>query len=137
MKIRGRIIAISGNVVEVCIIRENTACGSCSTCPKKMGIRDVIKVAAVKGIQIGQEVVLSDNKTWLSKNKIAFGLIAFVVGIILTETISTIISLSAYRKEIDLLGGGLLTLMVLVILWTKRPRYLLRIDLMEGGETQL
>src|SRR5574341_1417281 len=103
MKIRGRIIAISGTVAEVCIIRENTASGCCSTCPKKMGIRDVVKVATVNGIQVGQEVVLSNNKTWLSKNKIAFGLIAFVVGIILTESISTIISLSTYRKEIDLL----------------------------------
>jgi len=137
MKIRGRIISISDNTAEVCIIRENTACGSCPTCPKKMGVRDVIKVAAVKDIQIGQEGVLSDTKTWFTRNKIIFGLIAFVVGIILTEAISTIIPLGAYRKEIDLLGGGLLTFIVLVILWTKRPRYLFRIDLMKGGETQL
>ena len=135
MQIRGKIISISDDTAEVCIITENAACGSCPTCPKKMGVRDVIKVAAVKDIQVGQEVVLSDTKNWFTKNKIVFVVIAFVLGIILTETMSTIISLSTYRKEVDLLGGSILTIIALVVSWIKRPRYLFRIDLMKGGET--
>ncbi|MFN3533349.1 MAG: SoxR reducing system RseC family protein [Candidatus Brocadia sp.] len=135
MQIRGRIISISGKVAEVCIIKENTACGSCATCSKKMGVRDIIKVAAVDGIQIGQEVVLHDTKNWFTKNKIVFSLLAFVSGIILTEFISKIISFGAYHKEIDLLGGGLAMIVMLVVLWVRRPQYLFRIDLSEGGKT--
>ena len=135
MQIRGKIISISGNVAEVCIIKENTACGSCSTCLKKMGIRDIIKVAAINGIRVGQEVVLRDTKNWLTKNKIVFALLAFVSGIILTELISKIISFGAYHKEIDLLGGGLVMMVMLFVLWVKRPQYLFRIELIEGGKT--
>ena len=135
MQIRGKIISISGNVGEVCIIKENTACGSCSTCLKKMGIRDIIKVAAINGIRVGQEVVLRDTKNWLTKNKIVFALLAFVSGIILTELISKIISFGAYHKEIDLLGGGLVMMVMLFVLWVKRPQYLFRIELIEGGKT--
>lgn len=134
MQLRGKIISISGNVAEVCVIRENTACGSCSTCPKKMGIRDIIKVAAVQGIQVGQEVVLHDTKNWLTKNKIALAVFAFVSGIIVTEAISAVVSFGTYRKEIDLLGGGLITIIMLIVLWIKRPRYLFRIELIEGGK---
>lgn len=119
----------------MCIIKENTACGSCATCPKKMGVRDIIKVAAIDGIQIGQEVVLCDTKNWFTKNKIVFSLLAFVSGIILTEFISKIISFGAYHKEIDLLGGGLAMIVMLVVLWGRRPQYFFRIDLSEGGKT--
>ena len=97
MQIRGKVLSISGDVAEVCIIRENTACGSCSTCLKKMGVRDITKVAAVKGIQIGQEVVLRDNISWLIKNRIMLVVVAFVLGIILTEVTSTIVSFGTYR----------------------------------------
>ncbi|MCF6154219.1 MAG: hypothetical protein E3K36_02985 [Candidatus Brocadia sp.] len=134
MQIRGKVISISGKVAEVCIIKENTACGSCSTCLKKMGVRDIIKVAAISGIQIGQEVVLHDTKNWLRKNKIVFSLLAFVSGIILTEFISKIISFGAYHKEIDLLGGSLVMIIMLLVLWVKRPQYLFRIDLIKGGK---
>ncbi|HHT9108143.1 MAG TPA: hypothetical protein ACFYD9_05785 [Candidatus Wunengus sp. YC64] len=120
-------MSISGDVAEVCIIRENTACGSCSTCLKKMGVRDITKVAAIKGIQIGQEVVLRDNINWLSKNRIMLVVAAFVSGIILTEVTSTIISFGSYRGGMDLLVGGILTLMVLIVSWVKKPRYLFRI----------
>ena len=135
MKIRGKVVSITGNVVEICIIRENTVCGICSTCLKKMGVRDIAKVAAIKGIQIGQEVVLRDNINWLSKNRIMLVVAAFVSGIILTETISTIISFDSYRGGMDLLVGGILTLIVLIVSWVKKPRYLFRIEQIEGGKT--
>lgn len=134
MQIRGRVVSISGDVAEVCIIREDTACVSCSTCLKKMGIRDIVKVAAIEGIQVGQEVILRDNKNWFRKNKIVFTLIAFISGIIVTEAIAAVISFGAYRKEVDLLGGGILTIIMLMVLWAKRPQYLFRIELIEGGK---
>ena len=135
MQIRGKVLSISGDVAEVCIIRENTACGSCSTCLKKMGVRDITKVAAIKGIQMGQEVVLRDNITWFLKNRIMLVLVAFVLGIIVTEATATIISFGTYRGAIDLLVGGILTLIVLVVSWVKKPRYLFRIEQIEGGRT--
>ena len=135
MQIRGKVVSISGDFAEVCIIRENTACGSCSTCLKKMGVRDITKVAAIKGIQIGQEVVLRDNITWFFKNRIMLVLVAFVLGIIVTEAAATIISFGTYRGAIDLLVGGILTLIVLVVSWVKKPRYLFRIEQIEGGRT--
>ena len=135
MQIRGKVVSISGDVAEVCIIKENTACGSCSTCLKKIGVRDIAKVAATKGIQIGQEVVLRDNINWFSKNRIMLVVAAFVSGIILTEITSTIISFGSYRGGMDLLVGGILTLMVLIVSWIKKPRYLFRIEPIEGGRT--
>src|SRR3972149_5074492 len=127
MQIRGKVVSISGDFAEVCIIRENTACGSCSACLKKMGVRDITKVAAVKGIQIGQEVVLRDNISWFSKNRIMLVVTAFVSGIILTEVTSTIVSFGTYRGGMALLVGGILTLIVLIVSWVKKPRYLFRI----------
>jgi hypothetical protein len=127
MQIRGKVVSISGDVAEVCIIRDNTACGSCSTCLKKMGVRDITKVAAVKGIQIGQEVVLRDNINWLSKNRIILVVAAFVSGIILTEVTSTIISFGSSGGGMDLVVGGILTLIVLIVSWVRKPRYLFRI----------
>ena len=135
MQIRGKVVSISGDFAEVCIIRENTACGSCSTCLKKMGVRDITKVAAIKGIQMGQEVVLRDNITWFFKNRIMLVLVAFVLGIIVTEAAATIVSFGTYRGAIDLLVGGILTLIVLVVSWVKKPRYLFRIEQIEGGRT--
>ena len=134
MQIRGKVVSISGDFAEVCIIKENTACGSCSTCLKKMGVRDITKVAAIKGIQIGQEVVLRDNITRFFKNRIMLVLVAFVLGIIVTEAAATIVSFGTYRGAIDLLVGGILTLIVLVVSWVKKPRYLFRIEQIEGGE---
>ena len=135
MQIRGKVVSISGDFAEVCIIRENTACGSCSTCLKKMGVRDITKVAAIKGIQMGQEVVLRDNITWFLKNRIMLVLVAFVLGIIVAEAAATIVSFGTYRGAIDLLVGGILTLIVLVVSWVKKPRYLFRIEQIEGGRT--
>lgn len=135
MEIRAKVMSISGKVAEVCIIKENTLCVSCAACPKKMGVHDIIKVAAINGIEIGQEVLLRDTKSWLTKNKILFSLLAFVSGIILAEFISKIISFGAYHKEIDLLGGGLVMIVMLLVLWVKRPQYFFRIDLMEGRKT--
>ncbi|OHB43407.1 MAG: hypothetical protein A2069_03360 [Planctomycetes bacterium GWB2_41_19] len=100
-----------------------------------MGVRDITKVAAIKGIQMGQEVVLRDNITWFLKNRIMLVLVAFVLGIIVTEAAATIISFGTYRGAIDLLVGGILTLIVLVVSWVKKPRYLFRIEQIEGGRT--
>ena len=133
MQIRGKIVSISGDEVAVCIIRENTACGSCSTCPKKMGIRDIVKVAAIKGVQIGQEVVLCDNKNWFVKNNVVVAVIAFVLGMMMAEGISTVISFGQYREEVDLLGGVILTIILLIVSWIKKPGYFLRIERI-GGE---
>jgi hypothetical protein len=99
-----------------------------------MGVRDITKVAAIKGIQIGQEVVLRDNTNWFCKNRIMLVLVAFVLGIIVTEASSVIVSFGTYRGGIDLLVGGILTLIVLVVSWVKKPRYLFRIEQIEGGE---
>src|SRR3989304_4400462 len=92
-----------------------------------MGVRDITKVDAIKGIQIGQEVVLRDNINWFIKNRIMLVVVAFVLGIILTEATSAIISFSSYRGGMDVLVGGILTLIVLIISWAKKPRYLFRI----------
>ena len=135
MQIRGKVVSISGDVAEVCIIRENTACGSCSTCPKKMGVRDITRVAAITGIQIGQAVGLRDNINWFFKNRIMLVLVAFVLGVILTEAASSIISFGTYSGGMDLLAGGILTLIVLVVSLVKKPRYLFRIEQIEGGRT--
>lgn len=98
-----------------------------------MGIRDTIKVAAINGIQIGQEIVLRETRNWFTKNTMVSVLLAVVLGIILTDAVSTIVSFGTYRTEIDLLGGGLITIIVVVVLWIKRPRYLFRIELTERG----
>lgn len=134
MQIRGKIISISCDVAEVCIIREKTACENCSACPKKMGIHDSIKVAAIRGIQVGQEVVLSETRNWFTKNKMVSVLLAFVLGIILADAVSTIVSFGTYRTEIDLLGAGFVTIIMVMVLWIKRPRYLFRIALAERGK---
>lgn len=133
MQLRGKIISISCGVAEVCIIREKTACENCSACPKKIGIHDSITVAAINGIQIGQEVVLRDARNWFTKNKMVSVLLAFVLGIILTDAISSVVSFGHYRTEIDLFSGGLITIITVLVLWIKRPRYLFKIALAERG----
>ena len=134
MIIKGKVLSISDNVALVCIIRENTACGSCSTCPKKMGVQDTVLVAAIKGIQIGEEVLLCENKNWFGKNKIIFAVIAFVLGIMLVEAISLVASLGNYHMKFDLLGGVILTILVFIISWVKRSQYLFRLESIKGGE---
>lgn len=133
MQIRGKILSISGDVAEICIIRENTACGSCSDCSKKMGVGDIMKVAVINGIQIGQVVVLRRNINWFFKNRIMLVLIAFVLGIIVTETAAAIISFDTYRGGIGMIVGGIFTLIVIVVLLVKKPKYLFRIAQTEMG----
>lgn len=132
MQIRGKIVSVSGDIAEVCVIKENTVCGSCSSCPKKIGVRDVVKVAATKGMLVDNEVVLCENTNWVIKNRIIFVLIAFVLGIIMMEAVSKIFSFGAYSGGVDLLGGGILTIIFLVVLWIKRPRFPFRIERVEG-----
>ena len=131
MQIRGKVLSISGSVAEVCIIRDSIACGDCSACLKKLGLHDIIKVATVKKLQVNQEVVLKDNKNWFIKNRIIFIVIGFVLGVIITEALSAIIFFGVNRGGIDLLGGGVSTIIVAVILWIKRPRYYYKIERIE------
>ncbi len=113
-------------------MKEPVECGSCSTCPKKMGVRDIIKVAALHGIQVGQEVMLEDTTNWFTRNKILFALLSFVAGIIWTELLTMIISFGAYHTAADLFGGGLTMMALLIVLWIKRQKYLFRIKMIEG-----
>ncbi|OQZ03522.1 MAG: hypothetical protein B6D34_07165 [Candidatus Brocadia sp. UTAMX1] len=134
MRIRAKIISISHNAAKVCIIKENTACESCSACPKKMGIQDIITVAAIDGIQVGQEVVLREGRNWFTKNKMIVVSLAFVLGMILSEVLSALVSFGTYHAEIDLLGGALITIIVVIVLRIKSPKYLFRIEMIEGGK---
>ncbi len=128
MRLSGKIVAISGNEAEVCLIEGKKACESCSTCPKKMGVHDVIKVASVKGILIGQEIVLCDTISWFTKNRILLAVSAFVFGVIIAEAIAAIIPYGAYRRAIDFTLGGILAAGVYSISWFKKPKYLFRIE---------
>ncbi len=132
-QVRGKILSISGDVAEVCIINtEDVKCGSCSACPKKMGIQNIIKVPAIKGIQIGQEVVLLDNKNLFTKNKILFVIVAFILGIIVAEGITSAVALDIYKKEVDILGGSTAAFIMLLMLWIKMPKYHFRVKLLKG-----
>lgn len=117
------------------MIKEKAVCGDCTACPAKAGVSDVMKVAVTVGLQVGQRVVLHDTKNWFVRNKITFTLIAFVVGVIMSELMSLIMPFGVYRNDADVFGGCLLTTIVLTVLWMKRPRYLFRITRIEGGNT--
>lgn len=135
-QLRGKVLSISGDVAEVCIINtENVTCESCSACPKKMGIQNIMKVPAIKGIQIGQEVVLLDNKSLFTKNKILFIVIAFILGVIIAEGITSAVALDIYKKEVDMLGGGISVFIMVLILWIKIPKHHFRIKLIKGEKT--
>ncbi len=117
------------------MIKEKAACGDCSACPTKSGVNGVMKVAVIGGLQVGQKVVLRDTKNWFVRNKITLILIAFVVGVIISELLSLIVPFGVYRNDADVFGGCLLTTIVLAVLWMKRPRYPFRIARIEGGDT--
>lgn len=135
MEIRGAVVSIIGGVADICVIKEKVECGNCSACPKKAGVGDVVKVSAIKGLRVGQTVLLIDAKNWFMRNKIALILIAFVLGVIMSESVSLIAPFGVYRNEMDMFGGCLLTTIVLVVLWMKRSRYPFRIAKIEGGNT--
>ena len=135
MEIRGTVVSIFHGTAEVCVIKEKAVCGDCTACPAKVGVRDVMQVAVTMGLQVGQKVVLHDTKNWFVRNKITFTLIAFVVGVIMSELMSLIIPFGVYRNDADVFGGCLLTTIVLTVLWMKRPRYPFRITRIEGGNT--
>ncbi len=135
MRLSGKIVAISGNEAEVCLREEKKACESCSTCPKKLGVYDVIKVASVKGIFMGQEIVLCDTISWFTKNRILLVVSAFIFGIIIAEAIATIIPFGAYRRAIDFTIGGILAAGVYSILWFIKPKYLFRIEQISEKQT--
>lgn len=117
------------------MIKEKAVCGDCTACPAKAGVSDVMKVAVTGGLQVGQKVVLHDTKNWFVRNKITLTLIAFVVGVIISELMSLITPFGVYRNDADVFGGCLLTTIVLTVLWMKRPRYPFRITRIEGGDT--
>jgi hypothetical protein len=132
MEIRGRVISLSNGVAKVCIVKENTTCGECSACPAKMGIRDVVSAEAVKGVLVGDVVVLKDNRSWFVKNNIMLVIAAFVLGVMITEAISAAASFNAYRKEIDLLGGCIAAIIEAIIARFLKPKYYFRIELIKG-----
>ncbi len=131
-QLRGKIVSVSGDIAEVCIDKEDVKCEGCSACPKKMGVQNIVKVHTIKGIQIGQEVVLLDNKNLFMKNKIMFVVIAFISGIIVTEVITSTMAFNIYKKEVDILGGCISMFIMFLVLWIKRPKYLFRIKLIKG-----
>jgi hypothetical protein len=135
MRLSGKIVAISGNEADVCLIEEKKVCESCSTCPKKMGVHDVIKVASIKGILIGQEIVLCDTISWFTKNRILLVVSAFVFGIIIAEAIATNIPFGAYRRAIDFTIGGMFAAVIYAISWFKKPKYLFRIEQISEKQT--
>ena len=92
-----------------------------------------MNVEAINGIQIGQEVVLLRNTSWFLKNRIMIALVAFVLGVIVTETASAIISFDTRSGGIDIIMGGICTLIVLVVSSVKKPKYLFRIAPTEMG----
>lgn len=135
MEIRGTVVSIFHGIADICVIKEKAVCGTCSACPKKAGVNDVIKVAVIGGLQVGQKVVLHDTKNWFMRNKITLILIAFVSGVIMSELLSLIAPFGVYKNEVDVFGGCLLTTIVLAVLWMKRSRYPFRIERIEGGDT--
>ena len=134
MEIRGTVVSIFHGIADICVIKEKAACGDCSACPTKSGVSDVMKVAAIEGLQVGQRVVLRDAKNWFMRNKITLILIAFVAGVIMSELMSLIAPFGVYRNDADVFGGCLLTTIVLAVLWMKRSRYPFRIARIEGGD---
>lgn len=132
MVMRGRVVSISNGVAKVCIIKERTVCGMCSACPKKTGTNESVDVEAIKGTRVGQEVVIRNNRNWLSRHKTMCALVAFISGVMITEALSVIVPFGAHRKEFDLFGGGVFTIIVAIVSWIFRPRYLLRIELIKG-----
>lgn len=136
MQLRGKVLSISGDVAEICIINTgDVKCGSCFACPQKMGVQNTVKVPVIKGIQIGQEVILLDNKDLFTKNKILCMVVAFVLGVITTEVVTSAVALDIYKKEMDILGGGISAFIMLVMLWIKMPKYRFRIKLINGEKT--
>ncbi len=135
IQIRGKILSVSGGIAEVCIIKKHGTCESCSTCPKKTGIQDVVKVRTIQGIQVGQEVVLLSKRNLFTRNKIMLAVIAFVFGIIMTEIIASTAALTFYRTEVDILGGCISMFLLLLIVWMKSPKDLYTIQLIEGKNT--
>jgi hypothetical protein len=130
MEIRGNVLSVSGNVAEVCIInRERKACENCSACPQETGTQDSIRVAAVPGIRTGQEVILQSNKNWFIRNKILLIVIAFVLGMVITEAIGKLVSFGTYSRNITMAGGITASVIVSCIVWIKRPQYLFKIKL--------
>lgn len=127
MEVRGRVVSVSEDIAEVCVLKENVSCGDCSACFKKMGDLESVIVAAIPGLQAGQEIVLSDNKSWFAKNRIVLAVFAFVLGVVAVEGLSVIVSFGGQRQGVDFLGGATATAIVFVVLWVKKPRYLLKI----------
>lgn len=92
-----------------------------------MGNLENVIVAAIAGLQAGQEVVLAENKSWFAKNRILLAVFAFVLGIVAVEGLSLIVSFGGQRQGVGLLGGATATAIFFVVLWAKKPRYLLKI----------
>lgn len=133
MPIKGRVVSVHNGVAEVCIIREAGTCGTCATCPKKIVMQGVIKVASIKGVRPGKCVILSTNATWFRKHWIILTVTAFICGILIAEGISALMPLATFEERYVILGGIVFSMIVLFISLLKKPRYPLKIERTEEG----
>lgn len=125
----GKIVSLSRECAEVCIIDNEKLCGNCSACPRKKGTNDIVKVLPIKNVKIGQLVILRDNRNWINKNKILSLTGGFILGVIISEVLLKIISFGAYRSEYDFIGGGILVAVMLILIRTTKPNYFFRMEL--------
>ncbi|GJQ48103.1 hypothetical protein KsCSTR_32240 [Candidatus Kuenenia stuttgartiensis] len=125
----GRIVSLSEECAEVCIVDTQSACSNCSSCPKKTGTKDIIKVAGLNKVKAGQLVILRDNRNWINKNKIISLIGGFIFGVILSEVFSKIIVFRTYRSEYDFIGGGIMVVIMIILIKITKPNYCLRMEL--------
>lgn len=125
----GRIVSVSEECAEVCIVDTQGACSNCSSCPKKTGTKDIIKVAALNNVKVGQLVILRDNRNWINKNKIISSIGGFIFGVILSEVFSKITAFRTYRSEYDFIGGGIMVVIMIILIKITKPNYCLRMEM--------
>ncbi|MDR4509253.1 MAG: SoxR reducing system RseC family protein [Candidatus Brocadiaceae bacterium] len=137
METLGKIVSITGTVAEVCILKKHTSCGNCSTCIQKISPKDLITVASINGIHVGLEVMIRDNKNWFIRNKTLFSIVAFIFGIVFTEAILYTTNIAIHNPAVDLLIGGICSLIVFIVAWIKKPQYLYKIEFVREGRPNL
>lgn len=131
----GKIVSLSEECAEVCIVETEKSCGNCSACPVKNRPEDIIKVSPVKNAKIGQFVFLHDDRNWINKNKATALIGGFISGVIIAEALSKIVSFGAYRPEYDFIGGGIMVVIMMFLIKATKPNYFFRMEL-TGEETR-
>ncbi|MCF6148806.1 MAG: hypothetical protein E3K37_09120 [Candidatus Kuenenia sp.] len=125
----GKIVSLSRECAEVCVIDAGKLCGNCSVCFGKNGTKNVVKVSPIKNAKIGQLVVLRDNRNWINKNKVFSLTGSFVFGVILTEVLFKIMPLEVHRSEYDFIGGGILIVIMMILIRITKPNYFFKMEL--------